>query len=152
MTPNNLDLTSISPARGAKFSPNLYRFLLRARSQAIRQYGRVYRDESGTLWLGYFFDGDLIGARLMNVLCEGAKTTTFSFSKLGPLIEVEDFWSRYQAIGRCAIDPEHAITFIDDKTRWEEDGEQRECLWCSNARQHRVIRTRQVSYDSWETI
>lgn len=152
MEPTNLDLASIHPRNGAKFSPNLHLFLSTHRNRGIGMYGRAYRDKDGVLWIGYLDDDYLIGARLMQVLCNGSKTQTFAFTNLGPLIEVEGFWEQYQAHGRCAIDPNHEMYFVGDDTRWTGDANHRACLWCGKASQKREHWVEEVRRERWVLV
>jgi hypothetical protein len=44
------------------------------------------------------------------------------------------FWERYAAIGRCAIDVGHVMTFRGDHGRWVTNGSGgRICSWCGQA-------------------
>lgn len=149
MKQNDLDLTEIHPSNGGKYSPNLHKFLSSRNHRIARTYAHVYRDKDGVLWLGYLDEGFLMGARLMQVLCNGSKTPTFAFGNLGPLVEVEGFWPRYVEQGRCAIDTEHQMYFVGDDTRWAGDEEQRTCLWCGCSHQHRERWIEPVQRDRW---
>lgn len=147
--PNGLDVAAIHPQRGAKYSPNLHRWLT-MRSKKHRAWSsRVYRDADGTLWIGMLDGGDLIGVRLMNVLCYGTKAEHACWTRLQGLDEVADFWPRYARDGRCAIDADHRQHFVGDDTRWSVSGETRACLWCGNAQQ--VLRrwTETVERERW---
>jgi hypothetical protein len=94
-------------------------------------------------------NGDLIGARLMNVLCYGTKAESACWMNMGSLVEVADFWPRYVADGRCAIDTEHEECFIGDESRWSVNGAVRDCLWCGKARQMLVRWTETVQRQEW---
>jgi hypothetical protein len=131
---NTFDLADINPAKGAKFSPNLFAFLSKSTNKHYLRLARVYRDEKSVQWLGYL-DGPLLcGVRLNSVLCMGALAQTFAFGHLA-LTEVPDFWKNYVADGRCAIDPEHTGSFIGDEQRWRAAGGARSCLWCGKMTQ-----------------
>lgn len=149
MQPNDLNIDAIHPRNGAKFSPNLHEFLSCRRERLAVRYARVYIDKDGVLWLGYLDEGYLIGARLMQILCNGRKTETFAFGNLGRLIEVPEFWQRYMEVGRCAIDTQHQMFFVGDDTRWSVAGDVRKCLWCGNATQRRERYTRRTSHERW---
>jgi hypothetical protein len=95
---------------------------------------------------------DLIGARLMNVLCYGTKAESCCWVNLRGLVEVADFWPRYVRDGRCAIDPEHKGHFVGDDTRWTKDGDTRECLWCGKAQQVLVRWTEAAERQEWRTL
>ncbi|MEJ6003708.1 hypothetical protein [Paucibacter soli] len=147
---NDLDLAAIDPRRGAKYSPNLHAFLKRGRNAVQQRLARVYKDPEGVLWLGYPDDEFFIGARLMSILCNGAKTETFAHTRLvQSLTEVEDFWLSYVVNGRCAIDPAHTQSFIGDDSRWSVDGEQRTCNWCSGATQRMKRWTEVTEKSGW---
>lgn len=148
---NGLDVKLVSPRKGAKYSPNLYRWLTSPSNKHRTQTSRIYRDTTGDLWIGMIDNGDLIGTRLMAVLCNGAKATTFCFVGLKNLQEVADFWPRYVQNGRCAIDPEHTMYFIGDDTRWTVTGDTRNCLWCGGATQHLHRWTDTVQRQGWQT-
>jgi hypothetical protein len=147
---NGLDVQAIHPSRGAKYSPNLHRWLS-ARAQ-VRQLERmkVYQRDDGALFVGFVHDGDFIGARLMSVLCDGAKADSWCSPQGSRFTEVPDFWERYTRDGRCAIDTEHRQWFIGDETRWSVDGDTRRCAWCGNASQ--VLRrwTEAVPREAWK--
>lgn len=143
------DLAAIDPANGDRFSTNLYKWLT-MRSKKHRGWtSRVYRDEAGTLWIGMLDLGDLIGARLMNVLCYGTKAESGCWVNLRGLVEVTDFWPRYHRDGRCAIDIEHRTSFVGDDSRWRVNGDTRTCCWCGNAVQMLKRWTETVEHSAW---
>jgi hypothetical protein len=140
MTPNQgPDLQTLHPGNDSKFSVNLYKFLSGRRHQASLRLQRVFVDQDKHLWLGYFDDDLFIGTRLMHVLCNGANAQKSAFIRMQELVEVPDFWQKYQAIGRCAIDPEHRMSFTGDETRWRIQGEHRSCLWCGEGHQQQRV-------------
>ena len=148
--PNGLRIKDVKPSIHPKFSPNLWRFLRKNPTQ--RDYGRVWRDNSGTLWIGWIDEGVfLIGARLVAVLCGGWRchTSARPFSQLGELVELDGFWLRYVAVGRCAIDSEHRMGFIGDESRFITDVDQRECAWCGH-KQYLRRWTETVHRAQWE--
>ncbi len=151
-----LRLRDIDPAKHPGFSPNLYRYLKR-RGHFYRDGGILdcaYRVKegsrlaefcgAGTLMIGYLYDGDFIGSRMMSVLCQGTSAERFSYP--GGAVMVEGFWDRYLQVGRCAVDPEHVEHFMGD--RYEIRGDERVCRWCG-ARQRRVVTPRTVFDESW---
>jgi len=146
------DVKAINPSNGAKFSPFLFEFLSKRRQQASLRLQRVYVDEDQRMWLGYFDDDLFIGALLMQVLCNGAKTQKMAYVKMKHLVEVPNFWEQYQAIGRCAIDPEHRMSFRNDETRWKVQGEQRSCLWCGQAHQRQQQRVVEQVRSEWVQV
>lgn len=146
---NGLDVRAIDPRRGAKYSPNLYRWLTKRGQTRRAAVDRVYRDLDGSLWIGHFAGEDLIGQRLMTVLCNGARVDSACWVTLRGLIEVEGFWARYMADGRCAIDTAHAMSFVGDDTRWSVHGNTRDCLWCGKVRQVLARWSETVVREQW---
>jgi hypothetical protein len=149
---NVIDLAVINPRNGPQFSLNLFRFL-RKRGVAWANICRVYRDTDNIMWIGSLDNGWLHGARLMVVLCYGSGEQLFAYApgRIAGLTEVPNFWEEYMRIGRCAIDPEHRRSFMDDETRWavSDDGKHRSCLWCGNAHQKRETWVEQVQHERW---
>jgi hypothetical protein len=144
---NTFKLEDISPKRGQQFSPNLHAYLKAHKGDLW--YAKVYRDKDNTLWLGYYYDGDFLGTRLMEALCMGKKAKTGCYGhQLNPLTELEGFWDNYLKLGRCAIDPEHEIHFIDD-TRWKVEGNTRHCLWCNKVTQTLEKFTKTIEETRW---
>ncbi len=149
---NGLDVAAIHPSKGAMYSPNLHAWLT-ARNKKHRTWtSRVFEDKDGTLWIGMLDLGDLMWARLMQVLCFGAKAETACWVNLGTLREVSGFWKRYTAVGRCAIDPEHGMHFVGDDTRWRTSGDHRECLWCGAHAQKLRRWVEPVERSAWEPV
>ena len=147
------DLQSICPTKGAKFSPNLFKWL----SQFLKRTPRVaqvYRCNDGVMWIGFLHEGDLIGARLMAVLCNGKSEHPMSYrvrSNFVSLTPIPDFWVRYAEDGRCAIDPEHQVSFINDDSRWSVHGDTRSCMWCGKANQVLHRWTQAVHRQEWRS-
>ena len=143
-------LVKLGPKRGEKYSPNLYRWLIK--NMRLLRHIEVYSDRSGTLWIGtgpdkWFFSG----VRLISVLCNGGRAETMSWVKkqIGPMKKVPDFWKRYLRDGRCAIDRNHDGFFIGDETRWKVTGNRRECLWCGNCKQRLKRWTEHRKREAW---
>jgi hypothetical protein len=147
-----LDVAAIHPGNGSKYSPNLYKWLTMRSKKHHAWTSLVYRDADGMLYIGMMDDGDLIGARLMNVLCYGAKAESWCYTKTLDMVEVADFWPRYMRDGRCAIDTEHKRYFVGDDTRWTQDGDTRACLWCGKAQQVMVRWTESVERHEWRDL
>ncbi len=148
---NGLDVAAVHPRNGSRYSPNLFSWLTMRSRKHHAWTSRVYRDKDGTLWIGMLDQGDLFGARLMNVLCNGSKAEGGCWINLRGLVEVADFWPRYMRDGRCAIDTEHAQYFIGDDTRWAVNGDTRTCLWCGEARQVFARWTDVVAHQEWRS-
>lgn len=128
---NHEFLKQISPRESDMYSENLHRWLWR--EVRTKMDVRIYREEeSGQLHVGWMFDGDFLGSKLWRVLCDGNRAQRYSY---GPgFKEVEGFWDRYLALGKCAIDVEHKHY----SERWRGDEEARECMWCG----HKQVRER----------
>lgn len=130
MKRNNLDLALIAPKQGQKYSPNLHAWL---KHLAYSELMHVYKHADGTLYIGHVDGTWFFGTRLVSVLCNGKKQSTFAYPNHAKnLTEVTDFWPRYVRDGRCAIDPEHQEYFVDDNSRWLIEGDARHCQWCGN--------------------
>lgn len=143
---NGLDIEKISPEKGAKYSPNLYKWLKEKKSRSWSS--RVYVDKDKTLWIGILDGRELIGSKLIGVLCNGHKEESFAYQRVDAT-EVPDFWANYMADGRCAIDPEHAMYFVGDDSRWVAEGGHRSCQWCHKATQRLVQTTRTIAAEKW---
>lgn len=149
---NGLDVQAVHPRNGAKYSPNLHRWLTSRKRKHRAWTSRVYRDADGVLWVGMLDMGDLIGAKLYGVLCNGAQEDSACWVNLRGLVEVADFWPRYVRDGRCAIDQEHARYFVGDDTRWSVSGDTRACRWCGKARQVLTRWTEAVERQEWRAL
>jgi len=147
-------VSAVTPPRqlqGAKYSPNLGRWLARNRRQFGDRPG-VYRDADSVLFFGKIEDhGFFIGARMWGVLAGNKRGSIYAYEpRIGlELTEVEGFWDRYAEQGRCAMDPEHRTSFIGDDTRWQVDGDHRECLWCGQCSQTLRRWTEHVERSAW---
>lgn len=141
------DTTKIDPKRGAKYSPNLHKWMRREMRRAPLSRA-VFRDSQGSLWIGYNDeDTYLIGSRLIAVLC--SRSESMAHPIMHRLTELPEFWSAYAADGRCAIDPEHQMHFIGDETRWRVRGDERECLWCGRVTQRRETYEHTTTRERW---
>lgn len=118
---NGLDLELIAPKNGSKYSPNLYQWM-KAQERRSRAWAfRVYRDADNILWIGMLDNRELIGSKLIAVLCNGAKEETAAWQNIHA-VDLPDFWVDYVAHGRCAIDADHSMWFINDESRWSTNG------------------------------
>jgi hypothetical protein len=147
MTNNDL-VEATRPRKNPSYSPNLHKWLTTwSKNHPARHTPSVWRDAQGMLRIGYQSrtesereDCGFIGVRLNAVLCVGVSANRERgwFTNLGPgnMTEVEDFWTRYIAIGRCAIDTEHKTRFIGDDDRYTTAGDIRTCTWCGA--RHRI--------------
>jgi len=149
------DVDAIHPRNGAKFSPNLHKWV---KAQTRQDQLQVLRDSDGRLWIGHVDDhcGDgpwLHGCRLIGVLCNGLKEPRMAYHFKGHLNSPEvihDFWVQYERDGRCATDRQHSTLFVGDETRWQRIGDTRQCTWCGNASQTLRRWTETVHRERWE--
>jgi len=125
-----LNIESLSPKVHEKYSENLYKFLKR---RGLKSPQKVFIDENSDFWIGYFYDNDFIGSRLMNVLTNDQTSTWCFSSKNTPKLNLSEFfWRDYEKIGRCAIDRNHQIHFLKSDSRYKEEGDTRVCQWCGH--------------------
>ena len=156
-----LDIQAISPKAGPQFSPNLYAWLkkhyygkkARERRQVSPQVPEVFRTKEGVLYVGYVFDGDLVGSRLNTILCSGTRAQVFCLgggrSPKQTFKRIVNFWPKYTKLGRCHIDPKHTSHFIDKRwDRWGAGAKRRVCLWCGLS-QKKVSRKKTVVVRTW---
>ncbi len=129
------DLKLIDPGNddGHKYSQNFFRFLRKFEKDNTYSPTEVFATVPGRhLYVGYAFDGDIIGAQMLGgqILSDGARTEVYSMG--GRDFErVEGFWDLYLRVGRCAIDPEHKIHFQCGDRRFDSVSEDiRSCRWC----------------------
>lgn len=129
MTPQEI-VKAIDPKNGDKYSPNLHKFCKKEQRWGLHIFVGEWGDSRGQ-WIGFRDDmGDVCGAQLGRVLCEGSRTETFCYAGGSREWQEIDFWPEYIRIGRCAIDPEHTWSF-DTNTRYEQfDRDTRRCNWC----------------------
>ena len=149
------NLEHINPIKnGNKFSPNLYRWMKKHKNISLNF--AVYQEKNvpQNLWVGYYFDGDFIGNRLMDVLCNGTSSLIGSWSKMKGLKEDKYFWFLYLSYGRCYIDKDHQIDFVDDESRWKTCLDLRKCLWCGKHTQKLRMwkETKVIEHKVWEQL
>jgi hypothetical protein len=144
-----LELGEINPKRHEKFSENLYNWLNSRKQKTFIKEQKVWQDSNKELWIGWKHDGELIGTRLFSVLCNGSKAETMCYPASIKLTEVPNFWENYKKLGRCAIDPEHTVSFLSSKSRWSVTGTARICNWCG---QHQQLdqRKKTVVIKTWK--
>lgn len=150
-------LKHIDPARGGQYSPNLYAWVkkwCKRYKHAAESTANVYRSNEGDLWIGQLFEGDgsIIGCRLISVLCNGEREETANYISVRGMVLQADFWDRYMAVGRCAIDEDHSMGFVDDSTRWTQQGDSRRCLWCGHHTQKLHRWTQSVDRSEWQSV
>jgi hypothetical protein len=143
-----VNLNAISPKRGSKYSPNLHKWLS-GKSAGFRKLVQVFRDEQGILYIGFKDDLFFNGSKLIGVLCNGNKEPSWAHQGPDTFTLVPDFWERYTAVGRCAIDDTHTMTFQNDDDRWKVKGDERCCTWCNQARQLKIVKTEIKTTEHW---
>lgn len=161
-------IDDIAPARSPSFSPSLHLWMKR-HTHVYRDGGHadvVYRVRegsraaksfgAGTLLIGRAYDSyegdtDFSGIPLMEALCNGAKAERVCYPGImGSLEQIEDFWTRYLQVGRCAIDPDHVEHFIN-ADRYAMSDDIRTCLWCG-AKHQRTLVPRVVHDETWAAV
>jgi hypothetical protein len=145
-----IDLKSVDPKiSGGKFSPNLHRWLKKERRHLHELQAFDSHDEErgglyGRIYIGYRYDDEVHGSRLATVLGQGGRAMVFCFPGSQHWTPLEGWWDRYVAVGRCAIDPEHDVSFQQDHgPRYTQIGDVRTCNWCGAIhRRERYTETR----------
>jgi len=128
---NGLDFSKINPNKHQKYSPNLFKYL--KKNIVHKHLDEAWLDKDGYKWLGYINDEkEFFGAMLNRVLCLGVKESSgcYYLAQFEGLTKVQDFWSEYIRMGRCAIDKDHDTHFINSESRYIENETHRECTWC----------------------
>lgn len=144
---NFVCVKDLAPDLSPSFSPNLFHWL-RARGTGRHEglvLDHVYRVKpasklarslgAGTLVIGHPYeqydgDADVSGRRMIEVLCNGAAANRLCLVAAASSLElIEDFWTRYKQVGRCAFDPLHQEHFIDTE-RYIKTEMGKTCTWC----------------------
>ena len=137
-------LARIDPKHSPAYSKNLHLWLksngrsgdtvyqITAGSKLAPVYG-VGAYFIGQPYGDYEGDSDFSGALLMQILTMGPKVVRACYAGDAPrMIEVAEFWVRYELVGRCVIDPGHEIGFRDNAQRFHVADGQHCCKWCSS--------------------
>lgn len=134
---NGLDTQSIRPDKGAKFSPNVYAWLMAPGANgfgARTVCADMYLDRSRSMWLGFWARPDHFeGQRLSQILSQGAAAGNSPKQPPGPMRHVPGFWDSYVTDGRCALDPHHISPLIASDFRWVKRRMGRQCCWCGRS-------------------
>ncbi|MCF5371999.1 hypothetical protein [Pseudomonas syringae] len=137
-------LARIDPKRSPAYSRNLHLWMKSNGRSGDTVYkitagstlARIYGDGSyfiGQPYGDYEGDSDFSGALLMQILTMGCQVVRACYTGDAPrMIEVADFWDRYELVGRCVIDPDHKIGFRDNAQRFYFAQGQHCCKWCSS--------------------
>lgn len=161
-------LTSISPDTHKRYSPNFHKWLSRHSKKLGAEIG-VYRSE-GNAGAGFLHVGSL----------QGTETTTGKMMIYGSHImsilqydnrgirpqprghlrhwqEEANWFSEYQRIGRCLLDPRHDmwISREDEEARWvysepADNPRERVCQWCGKLFQERTVYRPEKVWIDWE--
>lgn len=99
-------------------------------------------------------DGDneewFYGCKLSQIIGGGrGSSDVFAYPPKMTKTPLPDWFQGYIKGGKCFIDPEHRLYY--DKERWQvsEDGNTRNCLWCGEVAQQKIIKERTVYDISW---
>lgn len=134
--------TDVDPKKNPAYSQNLFRFLKRHKGD-----NNIFcRNKNGRLFIGRYFDGDLIGVSVNGIL-SNPKAHYWCYSGYELETEVDNkFEAEYVRIGVCAIDTLHDWHY---EGRFEEIcATHRRCKWCGQV-QHREIKRRVVKTTTW---
>lgn len=164
---NNTELIqATNPRLKPSYSPNLHKYLKKYAANMPKHWTpKIYRSKEDDLWIGYFdpsvpatSEDGLIGIRVIRALVNGAKAYSEKGWHLGygpaNMEHIPDFWERYIAIGRCAIDTKHRQYFIDIREdRYTMDGDIRTCTWCgAQHKRHIEIKTYTKEIERFEPL
>ena len=149
-----MDAEAFNPKLHPSYSPNLYRYLKHPTSAGLPM--DVFRDQDGTLWIGRMNHEEggrwFTGCRLARVLVSGATARRdvleFAPSFASKLVKMLSFWEQYEIIGRCAIDTDHSIAYLNSDSRYVFKGNTRTCTWCNN-RHRRHTWSEVVTHEKW---
>jgi hypothetical protein len=147
----SITLSDIDPAKHGRYSPNFAAFLKKPRNRIYREHGYIATkllNGRPILFFGFHDDGDFIGANLTTILCNGAKTVTYSFPDGKSYRKQEGVLEAYVKIGRCAFDPQHSEHYLHSEGRFVTTGSRRTCTWCG-AVLTRVTTKRLVLDEHW---
>lgn len=161
-----MNVENIKPDASGKYSPLLYKWLKSKRFSRARQVFQsgtmndfsVYSDHwrPREIIIGNLNDGFVSGRRLGDIICgvHGVKSNSFAyFAHSFNLREItEEFWAKYERIGRCAWDHPHSLHMIGSQGRWHYIAgvRKRECAWCGRvfeAETRTVVETKEIT--SW---
>jgi hypothetical protein len=146
-------LPLIDPKLNPKYSPNLYKWILKNWSKVAPPVVVTKPGEFGGRYIGLLHEDGWMSASPLNaVLVRGIKEQTMAIHPNHSIAKAgadKAFWDRYIRDGRCAIDTDHQTHFIGGETRWKYDGKVRECLWCGNHAQVQLDWTEVVNHSAW---
>lgn len=144
-------LAATHPSKKSAYSPNLHRFAKVWMRRGGHTMPEVWRSNAhGNLWIGTMYldqwDCPFVGCSLAAVLRNGASENKNRGAYIGfgthNMTKVADFWDVYLNIGRCMIDVDHTINFINSGDgRYSMDSDIRTCQWCG-AKHQRTIETK----------
>lgn len=147
-------LPQIAPWVSNKYSHNLHAWINRHLSKSHEHIVVSNANGFGLRLIGKKDDeGWFYGTTLNSVLCNGASPNTWAFAPSDYLVRRgidQEFWHRYIATGRCAIDTYHDRSFIGDEDRYRlhNGGLVRVCQWCGNV-QVKLSWNETVTHSEW---
>ena len=123
--------SEVSPLKDDKFSPNLHKWL--KKNFGWSSYYPEVWDTGTSLWVGRKeSDSCFVGNTIVRILCGGINAQKYYLIKENKWKNAKNitnkFWADYKLNGRCAIDKEHSVSYIDDQYRWEIKGKDRTCV------------------------
>lgn len=130
-------LEEINPKNHEKYSENLYKWLKKNKNflPGVNVYKNIKENK---LYIGCFnetHDTNFWGAGLNAVLCK-MSNDLFRLHEIliSDFVVIENFWEDYIKIGRCAIDVDHTMSFLNSDNRWKytNDGNTKSCTWCND--------------------
>ena len=147
-------IDSVNPANNkfGKFSPRMYKFLLKYKNKDIKAYQKS--DEDGVL-IGY---ADLDGwdvTSLFNICRSYGKLDRLVFldKTMYKLTEIPHWFDDYQKIGRCIYTP-HDWTWIangDNRFGYSNLGHIRTCNWCGEVAHRKVCKEVETNWrEIWD--
>lgn len=153
-------------SKGDRYSENLYKWLRKHKALPLFvAYSPISHIDGGdlgpfnpgktcaaNLYVGYgqIDDGFLFGSRLSEILCEGAKTSTWAHGPARKFQVLPNWLEEYAKAGKCFIDPEHRL--YADRERWQEseNGQRRTCAWCGQHKQY--LQTKVILRHDWRSF
>lgn len=97
---------------------------------------------------GVDHNGWFYGARLSDILCNGAKALNYAWPPKFKKTSLPNWIEGYIRGGKCFVDPEHRW-YGNERWKLFANGESRECIWCNEITQHKHIKERIVADVCW---
>ena len=147
-------LPQIDPRLGSKYSPNLHGWIRKNwKNSGLSLVVTTPINGDGVRYIGVeHADGRISRRPLTNELCHRGASFIWAIPLKGLAVVDPDFWATYIRDGRCAIDPEHQIDFLDSEKRWKTEGDVRACQWCGSHVQVKLDWTETVHKSAWVAL